>query len=77
MKPLDFIGKWRRIQERLHRSRAFVDGHRLCEEMLADFEAVVTDLEDESLNLKQAAAESGYSSDHLGRLVRDGKIPNA
>ena len=32
---------------------------------------------DEVLTLQQAAAESGYSADHLGRLVREGKIPNA
>ena len=28
------------------------------------------------LNLQQASEESGYSADHLGRLVREGKIPN-
>ena len=32
---------------------------------------------DEVLTLQRAAAESGYSADHLGRLVREGKIPNA
>lgn len=31
----------------------------------------------EPLTLEQAANESGYSADHLGRLVRDGTIPNA
>ena len=31
----------------------------------------------ESLSLEQASAESGYSVDHLGRLVREGILPNA
>lgn len=30
-----------------------------------------------TLSLVEAARESGYTADHLGRLVRDGKIPNA
>lgn len=30
-----------------------------------------------ALTLSEAAEESGYSADHLGRLVRQGKIPNA
>ncbi len=29
------------------------------------------------LTLTEAAATSGYSADHLGHLVREGKIPNA
>lgn len=29
------------------------------------------------LTLQEASDLSGYSSDHLGRLVREGKIPNA
>jgi hypothetical protein len=33
--------------------------------------------EEELLDLQQASFESGYSADHLGRLVRDGKLPNA
>ena len=35
----------------------------------------VTELEE--LTLQEAAKESGYGADHLGRLVRDGKIQNA
>lgn len=31
----------------------------------------------EVLTLAEAARASGYSADHLGRLVREGKIPNA
>ena len=33
--------------------------------------------ETEPLTLEEAAGDSGYSADHLGRLVREGKIPNA
>ena len=33
--------------------------------------------ENAPLNLQQGAAESGYSPDHLGRLVKAGEIPNA
>ena len=32
---------------------------------------------DAPLTLRQAAEESGYSADHLGRLLREGTIPNA
>lgn len=31
---------------------------------------------DEVLSLGEAAKESGYSADHLGREVRNGRIPN-
>ena len=33
--------------------------------------------EETHLTLQEAADLSGYSADHLGRLVREGKIPNA
>jgi len=32
---------------------------------------------DDVLSLGEAAAASGYSADHLARLIREGKIPNA
>ena len=45
-------------------------------EILADFDAVVAAEMEVTLNLQEAAAESGFSADHLGALVRQGKIPN-
>ena len=42
-----------------------------------DLEATIRERDETTLSLVEAARESGYSRDHLGRLVRDGKIPNA
>ncbi|MDE2773470.1 MAG: hypothetical protein OXI46_07170 [Gemmatimonadota bacterium] len=42
-----------------------------------DLDATLQELDETTLSLVEAARESGYSADHLGRLVRDGKIPNA
>ena len=39
-------------------------------------EALVSEGE-AALTLQEAADESGYSTDHIGRLIREGKIPNA
>lgn len=35
------------------------------------------EVDDDILNLQQAAEASGYSPDYLGKLVREDKIPNA
>ena len=43
----------------------------------ADLSAARRALADEVLTLDEAAEASGYSKDHLERLIRDGKIPNA
>ena len=42
-----------------------------------DLEATLVERDETTYSLVEASRESGYSADHLGRLVRDGKIPNA
>ena len=42
-----------------------------------DLEATLEERDETTFSLVEASRESGYSADHLGRLVRDGKIPNA
>ena len=42
-----------------------------------DLEATLAERDETTYSLVEAARESGYSTDHLGRLVRDGRIPNA
>ncbi len=39
-------------------------------------EQAIRERDDERLTLTEAAARSGYSADHVARLVRDGRLPN-
>src|SRR2546427_12534607 len=71
----DFVVRWRTRLSEWARIGALVDGARVCEDVLQDFEAVTRAEDDAELSLSEAAAESGYSSDHLRRLHRLGKLP--
>ena len=71
----EFTTRWRARRDELARLGAHVDGAKLCDEVLADFEAVITAEDEALLGLQDAAARSGYSSDHLRRLHRLGKLP--
>ena len=74
--PADFERKWYAQLERFRQLDARVCTALICEEVLTDFRAVQHALSDELLTLGQAAEESGYSTDHLSRLVRRGKLPD-
>lgn len=67
---------WRSLADQQRRFGA--ETHARILEYCADELANALRLsEEELLDLRQASIESGYSADHLGRLVRDGKLPNA
>lgn len=77
MTASEFEAKWSAEAVAMRRRKVQVDGAALCDEMLADFRLVMAADRETLLNLTEAAAESGYSPDHLGALVRQGVIPNA
>ena len=60
----------------LHRRGADAQA-RALESAAEDLERAVKDWLREPLTTEKASAESGYSADHLRRLVREGKLPNA
>ena len=70
----DFITRWRARRDELARLGAHVEGAKLCDEVLADVEALLSSEGEALLGLQDAAARSGYSSDHLRRLHRLGKL---
>ena len=71
-----FVARWRARAAQLKRWGALVDPMQLVEDLLEDVEAVFDADTNDHLNLTEAAEASGYSADHLGRLVRDGAIAN-
>ena len=72
-----FRERWLTRRDELRRLHALVDGATLCDELLAELDQIADSGANELLPLHRAAAESGYSVDHLGRLLRDGKLANA
>lgn len=49
----------------------------VLERASSQLEQLIDELGHQQLTLKEASELSGYSTDHLSRLVRDGRIPNA
>ncbi len=72
----DLLSEWRSTAKlfREHEQAATAVAYEKCADQL---EAVLELETEATLSLQEASAESGYSPNHLGRMVREGKIPNA
>ena len=68
--------KWIARRDELGKLAATVLGAALCEEVLADLEVLLKGEASEILTIGGAAKRSGYSADHIGRLIREGKLTN-
>lgn len=58
-------------------ARGLVLAASLMRAAVSEMLARINDLQSEALTLSQAAEESGYSRDHLRRLLRSGRLSNA
>jgi hypothetical protein len=74
--PAEVFARWRARRTEWERLKAQVDGARLCDEVIADLEAMLSAEREAVLTLREAAEASGYSEGHLARLVRSGSIPD-
>ncbi|MBI4540477.1 MAG: helix-turn-helix domain-containing protein [Gemmatimonadetes bacterium] len=70
------FAEWRQEAAILRRRGAVGHAHAL-ESCAADLEERLRRWGLEELTVPQAAAESGYTQDHIRELVREGKIPDA
>lgn len=73
----ELLARWQSRQEEWQRFDASVKGAIVAAEIVEDLRRLAGVDTEVSLSLAEAARRSGYSADHLGRLVRQGKIPNA
>jgi hypothetical protein len=69
--------RWLRKREEFARVGALVSAQSLIDEFLLDLRSVTEERSSELLTLETAARLSGYSADHLARLLREGKVPNS
>lgn len=70
------IEHWRARRDQYRQDGALVVGEKIAALVVADLEAVLAAEADTLVTLAQASAESGFSADYLGRLVRSGKLTN-
>jgi hypothetical protein len=73
MTAADLVTRWR--QQAAEYDRDGQPGARLLARVADELEAAVSST-DAIVTLNDAARLSGYSADHLGRLIRDGKLTN-
>lgn len=68
--------QWREEAQLLRDRFADDRAAKIVEVRAEDLEDALRTTEEALLNLQQASQISGYSAEHLGRLVREGTIPN-
>ena len=76
MKINELCKSWLELAE-LFRSHADKPLALAYEKCAKELEEALRKEGDRLLTLQEASRISGYSADHLGRAVREGKIPNA
>jgi hypothetical protein len=68
------ITRWETRRIELAKLHAQVDGAALIEGFLGDLESLTGN--EPAVSLVEASRRSGYSADHLGKLIRSGRLQN-
>jgi hypothetical protein len=72
----DLPKEWRERAKML-RDYGGGDSAKAWDVAAAELDQALRDHNEDTLTLTEAAKVSGYTADHLGELVRSGKLPNA
>ncbi|HXC25002.1 MAG TPA: hypothetical protein VNU46_03740 [Gemmatimonadaceae bacterium] len=65
----ELLDRWTARKDEYARVHATVDAAKLLAEVLSDIEQVLASQANAVLTLETAASRSGYSKDHLARLI--------
>lgn len=76
MKPHALVQKWAEQARLFEEFGANAQAHTL-RIAAAELQDALRAAQEEVLTLQQASELTGYSTDHLGRLIREEQIPNA
>jgi len=71
------IASWEQRRDAYARVNAVVDGAKLIDELLSDVRSCEPMVAQRAVTLREAAGLTGYSVEHLARLIRQGRLPNA
>ena len=72
----ELTARWLERRDAYARLEVSVPAAKLIDELLSEMRQLGTTSDDDLLSLTEAATFSGYSADHLGRLVRMGMLKN-
>lgn len=73
----EIIERWKARQAEWSRLHVQVDGAALACEIVNDLQQIAESDGTDELTLSAASGLSGYTVDHLSRMLRDGTIANA
>jgi hypothetical protein len=68
------VAYWRARSEEWERLQVLVNGQAVCQEFLTQLEQLWAMEDAAEVSLREAATLTGYSEDHLRRLVRQQKL---
>jgi hypothetical protein len=70
----EFHAKWSARRSEWEKLGVLLNAAKLCEEIISDFDDVLTSHDEAVLNTNEAAAMTGYSRERLLGLYRQGKL---
>lgn len=71
----DLVVKWERKAAEFQALAANVDAAAMCQLFVADLQALAAESRDDWILIGQAPAFSGYSKQHIRRLIQSGQLP--